>query len=251
MMECLQRDDEGLIDAMLIAINANDRRYLSHQYNAISVAEAKNVGMIAMKVFADGAMYTKEPRWSRTPDDVVRIVGTEQLPSRPLIEYALTTPGIGTAIIGIGQIDSDVSACQLDQNVSAAQIQVNAMGESDRREVEELSLRARDGMTNWFQLPSQPLGPPRDVSLTVENRDGQRFVQVAWQTAYASDEPIMHYEILRDGESVAQVDHRPQVTKSPFVFEEAVEPGRYSYKVVTVDRGAKTAEAEPVEINTA
>ena len=38
MMECLQRDEQDVIDAMLIAINANDRRYLNHQHNTLSLA---------------------------------------------------------------------------------------------------------------------------------------------------------------------------------------------------------------------
>ena len=72
------------------------------QHNVIPVAAAKGMGIIAMKVFADAAMYHKEPRWSRDPNDVFRKVGTPELPSRPLIEYSLSTPGIHTLIIGIG-----------------------------------------------------------------------------------------------------------------------------------------------------
>ena len=140
MMECLQRDTKEIIDTMLIDINANDRRYLSHQHNAIPVAQAKNLGLIAMKVFADGAMYTKEPHWSRTPEDVVRLIGTESLPSRPLIEYSLTTPGITTAIIGIGQIDDDPRLCQLEQNLSAAQIEAESYSQVDREEIENLAV---------------------------------------------------------------------------------------------------------------
>ncbi len=104
MIEMIQRDKFEILDGMLVAINANDKRYLSHQNNVIPVAKAKNLGIIAMKVFSDGAMYTKPSRWSSTPADVVRTVGSRELPSKPLVEYALTTPGIHTAIIGIGQI---------------------------------------------------------------------------------------------------------------------------------------------------
>ncbi|HUV14656.1 MAG TPA: hypothetical protein VMY18_13510, partial [Acidobacteriota bacterium] len=253
MIDCLQRDEtDDLIDAMLIAINANDRRYLNHQHNAMPVAKAKNVGMIAMKVFADGAMYTKEPRWSRTPEDVVRIVGTPDLPSRPLIEYALTTPGVGTAIIGIGHIDSDDQNCQLVQNLSAAQIRSESFGEGDREEIENLGARAREGQTNWFQVENQSLGAPREAVAVVENHDGTPVVQLSWQTAYAAQDPIDYYQIERDEQPVGRVEHQPQTTKLPFTFEETVEGGKqHAYRVVTVDKSGQTAATEPLEVTTA
>jgi hypothetical protein len=248
MMECLQRDNRGVIDTMLIAINANDRRYLSHQNNAMPVATAKNVGIIAMKVFADGAMYTKEPRWSRTPNDVVQVVGTSDLPSRPLVEYALSTPGVATAIIGIGRIDNDGRACQLDQNLSAAQIRAESFGRGDREEIERLALRAREGRTNWFQVPLQPLGAPRDATATVENRGGKRIVRLTWQTAYAAEEPIVNYEVRRDGRAIGKVEHHPQTEKVPFQFEDGkLERDRHSYQVVTVDRGGRTSASPSLE----
>jgi aryl-alcohol dehydrogenase-like predicted oxidoreductase len=248
MMECLQRDDRQVIDTMLIAINANDRRYLSHQNNAIPVAKAKNVGLIAMKVFADGAMYTKEPRWSRTPDDVVQVVGTPQLPSRPLVEYALTTPGIATAIIGIGRIGTDGRQCQLEQNLSAAQIRAESYSRIDRDEIERLALRAREGRTNWFQVPLEPLGAPRDSALAVENRGGKRIVRLSWQTAYAAEEPIAQYEIKRDDQVIARVEHRPQTSRQPFIFDDPhTERDRHTYRVVTVDRAGRSAPGPALE----
>jgi hypothetical protein len=247
MMECLQRDEQNVIDSMLIAINANDRRYLNHQYNTMPVAKAKDVGMIAMKVFADGAMYTKEPRWSRNPEDVVRVVGTQELPSRPLVEYSLSTPGVGTAIIGIGQIDTDPRLCQLEQNLSASQIAPESLGEGDREEIERLAMNAREGQTNWFQEAQQSLGAPREVRAEVENRDGKRSVRVSWQTAYAAGAPIAHYEVKRDGESIGKVEHLPQTTKAPFTFEEILAAdGTPRYQVVTVDRSGSKAESEEV-----
>jgi hypothetical protein len=252
MMECLQRDEQGVIDAMLIAINANDRRYLNHQHNVIPVAKAKNVGMIAMKVFADGAMYAKEPKWSRTPEDVQHVVGSEQIPSRPLVEYALSTQGIGTAIIGIGHIDSDDERCQLTQNLSAAQIAPESLGEGDRAEIEKLGLKSRGGETNWFQLAKTELGAPRELAGILEKRDEQVMARLTWQTAYAASEPIDYYEILRDEEVVGRVEHAPQTTKAPFEFQEAVKvDGQKIYKVVTVDRAGQKASTEPLEVSLA
>jgi len=75
MMDMIQRDEFGILDGMLIAINANDKTKMNFQHNVIPVAEAKGMGIIGMKVFADAAMYHKEPRWSQTPDDVFKKVG--------------------------------------------------------------------------------------------------------------------------------------------------------------------------------
>jgi hypothetical protein len=248
MMECLQRDEKGIIDTMLIAINANDRHYQSHQYNVMPVAKARNVGMIAMKVFADGAMYTKEPRWSRTPDDVVRTVGSGNLPSRPLVEYALSTPGIGTAIIGIGHIDSEDRKCQLLQNLSAAQIREDSLSQADREEIEKSAGAVRNGQTNWYQEKKQPLGAPREVKQSVLNVAGNRVVRLTWHTAFAADDPIEYYEILNDDKPVGKVNHKPQTTKEPFSFDDAFqEDASLDYRVVTVDRAGKRAVSEPAE----
>ena len=107
MMEMIQRDRFDILDGMLVAINPNDRLHLNMQYNVIPVAREKGLGIIAMKVFADGAMYTKKAEWSNTPEHVVMQWDLGNCPAKPLVEYALTTPGIHTAIIGIGHIDED------------------------------------------------------------------------------------------------------------------------------------------------
>jgi aryl-alcohol dehydrogenase-like predicted oxidoreductase len=249
MIECLQRDDQQVIDTMLIAINANDRLYFNHQYNAIPVAAAKKVGIIAMKVFADGAMYTKDPRWSRTPADVVLTVGSPALPSRPLVEYALSTPGISTAIIGIGRVDKQDGDCQLVQNLASSQVRIGGLGQSDREEIERGTAQVRDGKTNWFQLASQPLGAPREPAVAQDQRGGQRIARLTWQTAFAGDRPIARYEIWRDREQVGRIEHKPQVSKSPFSFEDRL-PDRnaHGYRLVSVDQAGRRAETEELRI---
>lgn len=236
MMEMIQRDEADLLEGMLVAINANDRLNFNMQYNLIPVAAAKNMGLIAMKVFADGAMYTKEATWTRSPDNVVRKVGSDTVPSRQLVQYSLTTPGIHTAIIGTGQIDVDSKACQLQQNLSAAQITPMGLSVSDRRVIEQITNAIKDGKTNYFQEPLQALSAPRDASAQVEVRDGQRAVRLQWQTAYAGDEPISHYEIWRDQQKISQVTYQPQVSKRPFVFEDVViDKAAHTYQIRTVD----------------
>jgi aryl-alcohol dehydrogenase-like predicted oxidoreductase len=236
MMDMIQRDKWNLLDGMLVAMNINDRRYLNMQYNVIPVAQARNMGVIAMKVFSDGAMYTKEPRWSTKPDDVVRIIGTEAVPSKPLIEYTLTTPGVHTLIIGIGEINDNPLKCQLVQNYYSAQIKPDALGQKERRELEKIGTRAHNGETNYFQLADKGLTPPRNPKLTKSDK-----LRLSWDTSYAGNEPITHYEIVSGDKVIGTVKHVPQVSKEPFSFEI---PSGKEFKVVAVDAIGRRSATE-------
>ena len=250
MMEMIQRDSRGVLEGMLVAINANDRLNFNMQYNVIPVAAANNMGVIAMKVFADGAMYTKEATWTSRPDMVVRKVGSSILPSRRLVEYALSTPGIHTAIIGTGHIDTDPNACQLQQNLLGAQVAPNALKVSERREIEKLAGTVKGGKTNYFQSPAQPLGAPRRAAAQQEMRGQKRVAQLQWQTAYAGDEPIVRYEIWRDQQKAGQIAHKPQVRRTPFSFEEVLaDKAAHRYRIVTVDAAGRTARSEDVVLS--
>ncbi len=166
MIDMIQRDKYGILDGMLIAINANDKLQFNMQHNVIPVAEAKGLGIIGMKTFADAAMYHKEPRWSRDPKDVFRKVGTPELPSKPFIQYSLTTPGVHTLIVGIGQIDDDPMKCQLAQNFYAAQIEPNGLTADERNKIEKMAAGVKEGKTNYFQLPRLGLSAPRELTMT-------------------------------------------------------------------------------------
>jgi aryl-alcohol dehydrogenase-like predicted oxidoreductase len=242
MMEMIQRDERGLLDGMLVSINANDRLQFNMQHNVIPVANARGMALIGMKTFADGAMYTKPANWSTKPEHVVRTVGSPRLPSRPLIEYSLTTPGIQTLIVGIGQIADDAESCQLEQNLAAAQIDPQGMSDGDRRAIEKATASVKEGKTNYFQLPGQELTPPREAAAQQEMRDGERLVRLQWQTAYAGDEPILSYEIWRDRKKVAEVAHKPQTTREPFVFEEGItDAAGHVYQIKTLDAAGRSA----------
>ena len=242
LMECLQRDKNNLIETMLVPINANDLLYFNNQHNVIPVAAAKRMGIIAMKVFADGAMYSKPAEWSTNPSHVIHSVGSESLPSRLLVEYTLSTPGVSTAIIGIGHIDSQSEFCQLEQNLTAAQISPNGLSENDRKAIEEKAAQVKNGKTNWFQLPTMPLGVPRRPAIVEKRHEGQRIIRITWQTAYAADKPIRSYEIWRNNRKVGEVQHKPQVSKEPFAFEDT--PPDYVapiYRIITVDAAGRRA----------
>ncbi|MBT6006045.1 MAG: hypothetical protein HOG79_10025, partial [Prolixibacteraceae bacterium] len=224
----------GILEGMLIAINANDKTKYNMQHNVIPVAEAKGLGIIGMKVFADAAIYHKEPRWSQTPADVFRKVGTAELPSRPLIEYTLTTPGVHTLIIGIGQIDDDPMKCQLVQNFYASQIEPDGMPEDERKKIEVQAKKVKAD-SNYFQMDKVGLTAPGNVNVA-DNK-------ITWNNGFSGDEPITHYEILINGEKAGEVEHKPQILKSkPFVFETELKEGD-KIAVASVDKSGARVES--------
>ena len=223
MIDMIQRDEWGILEGLLVAINANDRLMFNMQHNVIPVAEAKGMGIIGMKTFADAAMYHKVPGWSNKPEHVYMQVGDPQLPSRPLIEYSLTTPGVHTLITGIGHIDEDPLKCQLVQNFYAAQIAADGLSNEERLKIEALAAEVREGKTNYFQMEKIGLTPPRDLQKT--DLEGKSLL--TWQTAFAGDDPIVKYEVVVNGTVVAEVPHRPQLLqKEPFMVERIFPEGQ-------------------------
>jgi len=247
MMYMIQRDQNNLLDAMLVTVNANDKLMFNMQYNVIPLAAAKKMGIIAMKVFADGAMYTKNAEWSNKPAHVVKTVGSESLPSDLLIKYSLTTPGVHLAIIGTGHISRKESKCQLTSNLKAAQIMPDELTEDERKEIEEMAKQVKDGKTNYFQLAAIPLTAPKDVSATQNNDNNVRNVTISWNTAYAGDAPLKTYEIWRDGQKIEEIPYKPQITLNPFTFSETLRDKiEHTYIIKIVDFKDRTAESMPV-----
>jgi hypothetical protein len=245
MVEMIQRDKNDLLDAMLIAVNANDRVNFNMQHNVIPVAAGKNMGIIGMKVFADGAMYTKEPHWTRGPHEVVRSVGSADLPSRNLIEYTLTTPGVHTAIIGIGQISDDPALCQIEQNLSAAQVSLTDMNSTDREEIEKKAKLVRDGKTNYFQQPYDGIIAPAQCKAKQKADSNGKIVELSWNTAFAGDMPLAYYEIRRDDQVISKVKHKPQTTKVPFTYKDHVSDGKnHEYSITVTDMAGRSAQGE-------
>ncbi|MBN2523956.1 MAG: aldo/keto reductase [Bacteroidales bacterium] len=242
MMDLIRRDEYGIIDGMLVAINANDKLNFNMQHNVIPVAMAKNIGLIGMKVFADGAMYTKEAHWSGEPADVVRQVGSKEIPFQSLIGYSLTTPGISTVIIGIGQISDDPAQCQLSQNISASQIRIAGLSETDREEIEKVAGKIKEGKTNYFQKDE---GGLTAVQNSLVKKEGENKIQLTWDTAYAGNYPIEKYEVWRNNEKLGVVMHKPQTSLAPFVYHDNIMGmDKFEYKVVTVDTKNNKAETE-------
>jgi aryl-alcohol dehydrogenase-like predicted oxidoreductase len=245
MLNMIQRDHRDVFDGMLVALNANDRLYFNMQHNVLPVTAAKNMGVIAMKVFSDGAMYSKDAFWSQEVEHLVHGVGSPELPSRLLVQYPLTTPGIHTAITGITDISDDESRCQLKQNFSAAQISTGDLSSGDRIEIEKITATVKNGETNYFQDPAVGLGPARNFRVEQISENGNRKALLKWDNAFAGREPLAYYEILRDDRKIKQVEYKPQTTLSPFEYTDPLSDTRdHSYRIITVDQSGAKAESE-------
>lgn len=241
MIEMIQRDTENILDGLLVAINPNDKLQFNMQHNVIPVAQAKNMGIIGMKVFADGAMYDKDPHWSRQPEHVVRRIGTEKLPSRPLVEYSLSISGVHTAIIGIGETSDDPNLCQLTQNLSAAQIRPTGLSDTQMQEIEAMTAPVKNGKTNYFQDQAQGLTPVQNAEICRVKNDPKKL-KLIFHMAFAGNEPIDRYDIYRENEKIGVVPHKPQITKTPFEFvDEVTEDSKYNYQIITVDQSGNKA----------
>ena len=251
-MYMIRRDTTNLLDAMLVAINANDKLMFNMQHNVIPLAAARNMGVIGMKVFADGAMYTKPAEWSNKKEHVVRSVGDPQLPSRELVHYALTTPGVHLVIIGIGQISDEYAKCQLSNNLDAAQIHPDGLTGPERISIEDRAKKAKEGKTNYFQTQAVPLTAPKDVTVEQSLENESRKIAVAWSTAYAGDAPLAFYEIWRDGSKVKEQPFMPQLTTEPLTWSETLSDSLpHTYMVKVTDTRGRIAESTAVALEKA
>ena len=245
LMEMIQLDTENLLETILLTINPNDRFYLNMQYNALPVAAEKGMGVISMKVFADGAMYTKPSRWTEGPDDVVTSIGSPSLSSEALIQYSVSTPGVSTTIMGIGHIDNDPAKCQLYQNLAASQIRSGALSNAQRRAIEQQTSRVKNGKTNWFQAEYRDLTAPNRALLTQTVKGKKREVKLTWNNSYAGDAPISHYEIIRDGQKIDQVAFKPQISRKPLVYDDSVTgTNGHEYELICVDHMGRKAKTQ-------
>jgi aryl-alcohol dehydrogenase-like predicted oxidoreductase len=251
LMYAIQRDTSRVIDTLLVSINPADHLYMPHRHNAIAAAVAAGMGIIGMKVFADAAYYHKRPHFSSSPQDVYHGIGSGDLPSHELIRYALSVGGIDTIIVGIGRIDTDPEKCQLMQNLHAAQIEMPLnVGEMER--IEKLVESAgKTGGNAYFQRSGEGLSAPRNVGAEPDSSPsmGRTAVRISWDTAYAGAFPIARYDVLRDGERIGTVSHRPQYTPDRFCFDDVFgdDPGEasFSYMVKAIDtRGNEAGSRE-------
>jgi aryl-alcohol dehydrogenase-like predicted oxidoreductase len=210
LMEMLRRDTGNNLDTLLVALNANDKLYTSHEYNVLQLAAGRGMGVIAMKVFADGSFYGKEPHFSHSTADVIYTVGkADKARHEDLVRYSLSIPGVSCAVTGIGHIDREKPENdQLVANLAAAT--QDPASPAERRRIEQEMAARYGATTNYFQLPQSGLVQPAVVK--VEKIAGSDRVAVRWNTAIAAARPIASYEIRSGSRVLLSVPYRPQMT---------------------------------------
>jgi aryl-alcohol dehydrogenase-like predicted oxidoreductase len=210
LMEMLRRDTGNNLDTLLVALNANDTLYTSHQFNVLHLAVGRGMGVIAMKLFGDGTFYGKDPHFSKVPADVVRTVGKPNAARyQDLVRYSLSIPGVSCAVTGIGTIDREKSENdQLVSNLAAATQDLASPAE--RQRIEREMAQRYGATTNYFQLKASGLIQPTEVK--VDKVNGGDQVTVRWNTAIAGARPLSSYEIRSGDRLLLSVPYRPQLT---------------------------------------
>jgi aryl-alcohol dehydrogenase-like predicted oxidoreductase len=248
-MAAIRRDTRNLLETLLVVVNPNDRHYFCHQTNSLPVAAAKNMGIIGMKVFADGAMYGLEKRYASRPGQSVPTVGQPgKVSFEDFLHYSLSAEGMSTLITGIGLIDknNDPERDQLVANLAAVQT-LPEMTPAKRRHIEEQVAALHGTATNFFQRPSAGLQPPRGLAL--ERKEPEGPVNISWHTAFAGPDPIVRYEVFRREERIASVPFRPQISEEPFSVSDTGAPRSHSgglyYRVRAVDGAGRWADCMP------
>ena len=249
-MYAIQRDTRNILDTLLVAVNPNDPNYFCHQTNSIPVAHAKGMGVIGMKVFADGVMYGLKQEYAHRPGQSVPTVGQpDKLPYEDFIRYSLNPPGMSTIITGIGLIDKDddPERDQLVANLAAAQT-ARSLSEREKSDIEQTVADLHGMRTNFFQCPSAGFQPPQAFAV---KRAAAGDVRLEWHSAYAAADPIVRYEVYRRHERVGIVPFRPQTTLAPFSFEDKGAPSGHSgglyYKVRAVDAAGRHADTVTIK----
>jgi aryl-alcohol dehydrogenase-like predicted oxidoreductase len=250
-MYAMRRDSRNDLETLLVAINPNDRHYFCHQTNSVPVAAAKNMGIIGMKVFADGVMYGLRKTYASQPGQSVLSVGQSgKVPYEDFLHYSLSVPGVSTVIAGIGLIDKsgDPTRDQLVADLAACQNAESLPG-SRLRQIEQEVAELHGTDTNFFQRPSVGMLAPQ--TLNVERDEGGKAVRVQWSTAFAAGDPLVRYEVFRREEKLATLPFQPQTSEALFTFVDeaapAGHPGGIYYHVRAVDSTGRFVDSVSVK----
>ena len=213
LMEMLRRDTGNNLDTLLVALNANDTLYTSHQFNVLQLAVGRGMGVIAMKLFGDGSFYGKDPHFSKETSDVVHTVGKPGAAQyQDLVRYSLSIPGVSCAVTGIGHIDrAKPGNDQLVANLAAAT--QDPASPAERQRIAHEMAQRYGATTNYFQLKASGVIQPTEVK--VDKVNGGDQVTVRWNTAIAAAKPISAYEIRSGDRLLLSVPYRPQLTPEP------------------------------------
>jgi aryl-alcohol dehydrogenase-like predicted oxidoreductase len=246
VMYAMRKDKNNIFEGLMCTINPNDPNYFCFETNALPVAQAKNVGVMAMKVFSDGVFWGKGEHWG---GEWVKTVGLpDKVPYQDFISYSLSAPGMHTAVIGIGEVDknNDPQRDQFVANLAACQT-ARDLTPRERRDIINQVAGLHGTHTNFYQRPGSGLQPPQNVKV---NRSEDGLVEVLWDTAYAAASPLATYEVFRRHDLVARIPCVPQTSEEPFRFVDngakGSFPGGLWYRVRVVDAEGTAADSNTV-----
>ncbi len=250
-MYAMRRDTRNNLETLLVVTNPNDRNYFCHQTNSLPVAAAKNMGIIGMKIFADGAMYGLKKAFASQPGQSVLSVGQPgKVPYQDFLHYSLSIPGVSTLIAGIGLIDrsNDPARDQLLADLAACQT-AELLPASRLRQIEQSVAELHGTDTNFFQRPSVGMMAPQIVK--VERGPDGKAAKLQWSTAFAAGDPLVRYEIFRREEKLTTVPFQPQTSEELFSYVDgsapAGHPGGLYYHVRAVDATGRFVDSVSVK----
>ena len=131
LIEALRRFE---FDTALVALNAADKHRLSFIDTVLPEARSRNLGVIAMKVYAQGALLQ--------PGGFSRLLGRTGLSAEEALGYALSVTGVHSAIIGCR------TPAEVEENVRIA-CRFAPCDEEEMRALEQRTLRAADQFTSY------------------------------------------------------------------------------------------------------
>ncbi len=231
LMAALQRDKADALDTLLVPMNPNDRRYCSHQFNVLPVARARGLGVLNMKVFSCGTIYTGRAGHAESPSDLVTSVGYPGgVDYSDLVRYSVSVPGVAASVIGVTTINRDApESDQLAANLAAALI--DATSDAERARIESIVAEMHADRANWFQKTIADL---RQTQVPAVVQDSGRVV-FKWDTAFAGADAIRFYQIWSGDSLVASLPFRPQTIADPLTtWLPAQDAGGGPFRIVAV-----------------
>lgn len=135
LLEAIRRFE---FDTVLVALNAADVHRLSFIRTVLHEARQRNMGVIAMKVFSQGALLGRHNgRTSRSPS---------VLKPQQALSYAISLDGVSTAVIGCSTPE------EVEDNVRIAQT-FQPLDEKAMRELEAQTAAAAQSFT-YYKRPT-------------------------------------------------------------------------------------------------
>ena len=135
--------ETGQVDVLMVPVNFVDDFIYGFEKDVLPLARKHNVGIVAMKVFAGPSAETGK-WWNplAKPNVGEKNIG-------PAVRYALSTPGVATANLGVHNIE------QVRQNVKHAAA-FQPLSDAERKKLAELGRQRADELGEHYGPVAEP-----------------------------------------------------------------------------------------------